>query len=136
MLGFLVSATMLYIAFPFFTYVPSTGWLGDSLPQVRAQHRWNGNCHYHTRSDTLGVRDAQGGHEYAAANDSRVVGHRDLGNSQPQFALGQGSGCGLEPRPLVAASIKDPTCFPPTGRPGGSCSSGPARHSPLVGTWR
>ncbi|KAG2485421.1 hypothetical protein HYH03_015803 [Edaphochlamys debaryana] len=33
LLGFLVSVTILYIVFPFFTYVPTSGWLGDSLPQ-------------------------------------------------------------------------------------------------------
>ncbi len=45
MLGFLVSATMLYIAFPFFTYVPSTGWLGDSLPQVRSSYVTGAQAH-------------------------------------------------------------------------------------------
>ncbi|GIM01280.1 hypothetical protein Vretimale_6080 [Volvox reticuliferus] len=34
MLGFTVDVTLLYIVFPFFTYVPTSGWLGDSLPQV------------------------------------------------------------------------------------------------------
>ncbi|KXZ43097.1 hypothetical protein GPECTOR_102g50 [Gonium pectorale] len=34
LLGFLVSVTILYVVFPFFTYVPTSGWLGDSLPQA------------------------------------------------------------------------------------------------------
>ncbi|GLC47580.1 hypothetical protein PLESTB_000003400 [Pleodorina starrii] len=34
MLGFTVDVTLLYIVFPFFTYVHTSGWLGDSLPQV------------------------------------------------------------------------------------------------------
>ncbi|GIL56538.1 hypothetical protein Vafri_11895 [Volvox africanus] len=34
MLGFTVDVTLLYIVFPFFTYVPTSRWLGDSLPQV------------------------------------------------------------------------------------------------------
>lgn len=34
MLGFTVDVTLLYVVFPFFTYVPTSGWLGDNLPQV------------------------------------------------------------------------------------------------------
>ncbi|EFJ40464.1 hypothetical protein VOLCADRAFT_99745 [Volvox carteri f. nagariensis] len=34
MLGFTLDVTLLYIVFPFFTYVPASGWLGDNLPQV------------------------------------------------------------------------------------------------------
>lgn len=34
MLAFLISVTVTYLIFPFFTFVKSSGWLGASLPQV------------------------------------------------------------------------------------------------------
>lgn len=34
-LGTTAAATLVNLIFPFFTYVPSSGWLGDNLPQVR-----------------------------------------------------------------------------------------------------
>lgn len=35
LVAFFTSVTVLYLVFPFFTYVPSSGLLGDHLPKVR-----------------------------------------------------------------------------------------------------
>jgi len=41
-LAALVSSTLLNCVFPFFTYLPSSGLLGERLPQVRCLVGWRG----------------------------------------------------------------------------------------------